>query len=136
LRRLDTARTVVTVPIRVLIAGLPPLVADVVASTCDRPPDFEVVGVVPESLSVDETTLELAITANSPTAVVVGVDTDAERRALADLQVHHCEVVHVGLTRDGARAWRTTLRADLVALDSVSPESIRNVIQRASGARA
>lgn len=123
-------------PIRVLIAGLPPLVADVLASACERPPEFALADVVPETVAVDGPELELAIMTTSPDAVVVGVETDADRATLTTIQLRHCEAVIVGLNREGTQAWAAELHAELVPLDPVSPESIRTVIRRATGARA
>lgn len=114
---------VVRVSIRVLVAGLPPLTADVISDACRRSPGLDLIGVLPWLQPVE---LGRTLASTPVDALVLGVADHGE--SISRIKVDHPWLALIGVSPDGARAWSVELRADLIEVEPVSPVSIRRVI--------
>ena len=90
-----------SVPLRVVIIGLPQLVTDVLVYACNWPGRLEVAAAVPEGQLTSETDAELVIMTHQPDVIVVRADEKALDR-IADLRMRHCHQVVVGIALTAA----------------------------------
>jgi DNA-binding NarL/FixJ family response regulator len=115
-------------PIRVMLARLPAILSDVFREILDRP-DVQVVGVTDSPV---ETLLDIG--SSRPDVVVLGIS-PADLPGLAAQLVDEYPHVHVvAVTPDARSAFLYSLRPELVALGTASPERLLAAIRAASGA--
>jgi hypothetical protein len=115
--------------IRVLVASLPRLLADMLAGGIDDALDMTLSTPHPVGARPGTTELDRIISDAQPDAAIVGID-DVGEVGLTRLRLRHRDLVIVALSVDGTTAWSVELRPHLRRLDAVSPQAIRDLLRR------
>ncbi len=123
------------VPIRVLVAGLPRLLTEMVSAALDQPPRFEFAAGLAESVRPGSYELDRAIRDRRPDALVVGLGA-GECHAVGVTQLQHPELAVVAIAPNGEDAWSVDVRPHFETLRSVSPSGIREAISTTLDAHA
>lgn len=124
----------VDVPIQVLVAGLPRLLADMVGAGLGDDPALTLVATADESVRPGSDALDRAILAHYPDALLVGMAT-GECDAVRTTQLRHPELAMVAVAAGSADAWTIELRPQFVTLESASPAEIRHALATAVESR-
>jgi hypothetical protein len=114
--------------IRILLAGMPRLMADIVAFGLAAEPDMLIVGSVE---AVDA--LAVAVDATRPDFLVVGVDGEDLPVQCGPVLAEQPELRVLGIEQDRVEAGLYELRPHRVALGVMSPEELAATIRGAAG---
>lgn len=121
-------------PIQVLVAGLPRLLAEMVGAGLDSDPALELVATADESVRPGSDALDRAILVHRPDALLVGMAT-GECDDVRTTQLRHPELAMVAVAAGSADAWTIELRPHFVTLESASPADIRHALTAAVESR-
>lgn len=116
--------------IRVLIAGLPRLLAEVVSAGLAQSPNLSFVQIADEAVRPGSAELDAAIGTHEPEAAIIGVKA-TESAAIEQTQLRHLGLAIVALAPDGAKAWNLRLCAELRSIEPPSPSAIGRAIEEA-----
>jgi hypothetical protein len=110
--------------IRVLLAGMPTLMLDILHHVVAAEPDMEIVG------SVDVDGLSRAIQPTLPDVVVVGHDAQSERDLYLSLLLRRPQLKVLAIDDDGKNGWLYELRPRRIRLGKISARSLTKAIRR------
>jgi DNA-binding NarL/FixJ family response regulator len=113
--------------IRVLLAGLPRMLRDIVATVLASQADIVVVGTVPEMED-----LAHATGLSNANIIVLGLEGAELPAACTELLCAHPSVTVLGVTGDGRQAIRLRMRPERAEIGEVSPQGLVDAIRAAA----
>lgn len=111
---------------RVLLAGIPRMLQEIVETTLRGQPDMHIVGALQNG---GANALAAALHATATDVVILGLDTEARAAAYESLLFDHCRVRLVAIVGDGREAFVYELRPNRVPIAELTADELLDVIR-------